>query len=364
MLHALILAGGIGRRLWPESDENTPKQFLSRDGKNSLLAETISRLQPLISHEHILISTTKKFSRLTEIIVNDTRVSLITEPVSRNTAPAIALAALILVRSDPEAVMVVLPSDHFIDDTNAFLQVLKLADTLIKEDSTRLVTFGITPRSPATGYGYIKASKPLLSSESIRMHTAITPLSVDFFTEKPDRKTAEKYIAEKGFFWNSGIFVWRAEQILDLIAQYVPELEPFVSKTARTCPCAVDNLLNAFSSLPSISVDKGVMEKASNVLLIPAPFRWSDLGTFETFSKVDNASVDIDNNSVLGATLFAEQASNNIVRVSLPRGNDSFIVALGGIDRLLVVLKDNKLLIVPQGREDLILHLANKSESN
>ena len=363
MLHGLILAGGTGKRLWPESDENTPKQFLSRDGKKSLLAETISRLQPLISHEHIFVSTTKKFARLTEIIVNDTQVSMITEPVSRNTAPAIALAALILIRSDPEAVMAVLPSDHFIDDTNAFLQVLKLANTLIKENSTRLVTFGVIPHFPATGYGYIKAEKPLHSPKTIRMQTAITPLHVDFFAEKPDRRTAEKYVVEKGFFWNSGIFMWGAEQILDLIAQHIPELEPFVSKTARIYPHAVDNLLNAFASLPSVSIDKGVMEKASNVLLIPAPFKWSDLGTFEMFSKVDKASVDIDNNSVFGATLLSDQASNNIVRVSLPKGTDSFIVALGGVERLLVILKDNKLLIVPQGREDLIQHLANKNES-
>ena len=363
MLHGLILAGGMGKRLWPESDENTPKQFLSLDGKKSLLVETISRLKPLIPHDRIFVSTTEKFARSTQTIVGDMRVTLITEPVSRNTAPAIALAALTILQSDPEAVMAVLPSDHYIDDANAFQQVLKLADRLIKDDSTRLVTFGIVPRSPATGYGYIKAVKPLFRNESIRTFSALTPLCVDFFTEKPNRATAEKYIAEDGFFWNSGIFVWKAEQILDLIARYIPKIEPYVSKVVRADPHAVDNLRNAFNSLTSISIDKGVMEKASNVLLIPAPFGWSDLGTFEMFSQVGNSSVDIDNNSVHGATLLTAQASNNIVRVTLPGGKAPFTVALGGVDGLLVVLKENKLLIVPQGREDIIQHLADKNKS-
>ena len=364
MLYGLILAGGIGKRLWPESDSNTPKPFLSRNGKTPLLIETLSRLLQLIPQERIFVSTTNNFASPTASLIDNPKISLITEPVSRNTAPAIALAALTLVRSDPEAVMAILPSDSFIDDADAFRHVLASANNLINEDPTRLVTIGIVPQFPATGYGYIKAIQPLISGESVRRYAETTPLIAELFAEKPDRTTAEKYLCEHGFYWNSGIFVWKASYILDLIAQFIPELEPYTSKTARTNPSAAENLRIAFDSLHSVSIDKGVMEKAPNVLLIPAPFRWSDLGTFEMLSQADTSRIDGNNNSVTGASLFTAEASENIVRITLPQESESFTVAIGGINRFLIVLKGNKLLIVPQGRQDLIQCLADRSESD
>lgn len=359
MLYGLILAGGMGKRLWPESDDNTPKQFLSRGEKRTLLEETLSRLLPLIPPDRILISTTSKFTSQTKRLLNDERINVISEPFSRNTAPAIALAALNLFQSDPDAVMAVLPSDHFIDNADAFRLVLKSAADLIDEDPTRLVTVGIVPRSPVTGYGYIKATNELLSGKSIRMFAETTPLRAEFFTEKPDRAIAEKFINEGGFYWNSGIFVWKVSHILNLITRNIPQLEPFVNETVRHSPTAVETFLDAFSSLPSISIDKGVMEKARNILLIPAPFGWSDLGTFEILSHVDCSTVDVTGNSVLGATVISSEASENIIRVTLPERSDPFTVAIGGVDRLLVVLKGNRLLIVPQGRDDLVQRLAD-----
>ena len=363
MLYGLILAGGMGKRLWPESDSNTPKPFLSRNGKLPLLIETLSRLLPLIPQERVFISTTEDLLHPTASLINNPKITLITEPIGRNTAPAIALAALTLIQTDPDAVMAVLPSDHFIDDADALRHILNTANMLINEDPTRLVTIGIVPRSPATGYGYIKAIKPLFSGESIKNYAETTPLIAERFTEKPSRTVAEKYLCKRGFYWNSGIFIWKAVHILDLIAQFIPELEPYTSQTARSIPSAVEHLRIAFASLSSVSIDKGVMEKAPNVLLIPAPFRWSDLGTFEMLSRSGTFSVDDNNNSIHGASLLATEASDNIVRVTLPEGVGQFTVALGGINKLLVVLKGNKLLIVPQGRDDLIQHLADESRS-
>lgn len=362
MLYGLILAGGMGKRLWPESDSNTPKPFLSRNGKLPLLIETLSRLLPLIPEERIFVSTTMSLAGPTASLIDNPRITLITEPVSRNTAPAIALAALTLVQSDPEAVMAVLPSDSFIDDADALRHVLNSADILINEDPTRLVTIGIVPQSPATGYGYIKATRPLFSGEAIKKYAETTALVAELFTEKPDRTTAEKYLCEHGLYWNSGIFIWKAAYILDLIARYIPELEPFTSKTARTNPSTVEHLRIAFDSLHSVSIDKGIMEKAPNVLLIPAPFRWSDLGTFEMLSQAGTSQVDGNNNSVIGASLLTAEASENTVRITLPEGSEPFTVALGGINRFLIVLKGNKLLIVPREREDLIQCLADQNQ--
>ena len=364
MLYGLILAGGRGKRLWPESDANTPKQFLSRTGGKSLLFETVSRLRSFIPSERIFVSTTSKFAFRTKEILNDDRITVISEPVGRNTAPAIALAALKILQSDPDAVMAVLPSDHFIDNVDAFRLVLESAAALLEEDPTRLVTIGIIPHSPATEYGYIQAPAPLLSGKSITMIAESLPRRVDLFVEKPERATAEKFINQGGFYWNSGIFIWKAARILDLIGRFLPELAPFVVKNVRYLASASCDLCNAYNSLPSISIDKAVMEKARNIILLPASFRWSDLGTFETFSLFDNSNVGFEDNSVLGASLFSAEASGNIVRVTLPDGAEPFTVALGGVDHLLIVLKGNTLLVVPQGREDLIQRLADQKDSS
>jgi mannose-1-phosphate guanylyltransferase len=360
MLYGVILAGGMGKRLWPESDAQTPKPLLSRRGNLSLLEETLQRLQPLIPPENILISTTTEFAKPIRTLIADNAVSVITEPVGRNTAPAIALAALRLVQYSHDAIMAIFPSDHYIGNSARLRQLIAVGAKLTEEDEKRLITIGIEPRGPATGYGYIKATSCFSGASSIVPNVEIVPRKAEFFCEKPDRKTAEKFLSDGGFYWNAGIFVWKAARILDLLAHFLPETSDFLAQGRREEPNILEKFRTAFPSLPSVSIDNAVLEKASDIILLPAPFDWSDLGTFEAFAASDDSGKDGSGNRVIGANLSAIEAAENIVRISETGG--PFTVALGGVKNLLVVLKGKKLLIVPQGREDLIRRLADENE--
>src|SRR5450759_3760413 len=279
--HAVILAGGSGSRLWPLSRQHLPKQFLSLDGNASLLQTTINRLSPVIEAKNVLIVTQEAHAK-GEAYHALLPYQTLFEPVARNTAPAIALAAARLMADGADPIMVVLPADHIIKDEARFREHLNIA--IAAAESGKLITFGIRPTRPDTGFGYVKA------------HSGVTPevYEVDRFTEKPDAVTAERFLKEGDYYWNSGMFVWRASVILAEIRQHLPAVDKVIQTIIAesrspgefqqaTFQQAVEK---HFSAMPSISIDYGVLEKSSRVSLVPCEIGWNDVGSWQAVNEI------------------------------------------------------------------------------
>lgn len=325
-VHAVILAGGSGSRLWPLSRQHLPKQFLALDGNTSLLQTTINRLSPTIAAQNVLIVTQEAHAKGEAYHALLPYQSLY-EPVGRNTAPAIALAAAYLSNEGGDPVMVVLPADHIIKDEAGFRRHL---DTAIKTaEEGKLVTFGIQPTRADTGFGYIKArSKP-----------AAQVLEVERFTEKPNHATAGAFLKEGGYYWNSGMFVWRASVILAEIRRHLPAVFQIVqailaeSRSASTFQQAVDK---HFSFMPSISIDYGVLEKSDRVSLIPCDIGWNDVGSWQAVHEI---SPKDQNGNVLQGNVIAVDCKNSLVRA------EKRLVAAIGVEDLCVIETADAVLI-------------------
>lgn len=324
--HAVILAGGSGSRLWPLSRQNLPKQFLSLDGDTSLLQTTIDRLSPLIGAKQVLIVTQEAHAK-GEAYHALLPYQTLFEPVARNTAPAIALAAAYLTADGSDPIMVVLPADHIIKEAARFREHLDIA--IAAAESGKLVTFGIQPIRPDTGFGYIKA------------HRGDTPdvWDVDRFTEKPDAVTAEKFLKEGGYYWNSGMFVWRASVILEQIRRHLPAVDQVIqdiiaeSRKAGTFQQAVEK---HFAAMPSISIDYGVLERSSRVSLIPCDIGWNDVGSWQAVHEI--AAKDANGNALQG-NVVALDCKNSLIRA------EKRLVAAIGVEDLCVIETADAVLI-------------------
>jgi len=282
MICAVILAGGKGTRFWPLSRENCPKQMLNIVGEDTLLRQTIKRLNGFISLDNVWIITTDILAQdirfhLKSLGKDAERIRFIIEPSGRNTAPAVTLAAMILNKLSSDSVMVVMPSDHIISDTKQFQNKLQVAVEAAQEGY--LVTFGIVPTRPEAVYGYIRSGRPFKDSSDEIFHA-------EGFFEKPDAKTAETFLNQGGYYWNSGIFVWKTAKILKEIERYLPSLFKELKKIDELNDLRNETFKELYSSLESISIDHGVMEKSRDVLLIPADFGWCDLGNWTALSDV------------------------------------------------------------------------------
>lgn len=347
-VHAVILAGGSGSRLWPLSRQHLPKQFLALDGETSLLQTTINRLSPTITAQNVLIVTQEAHAKGEAYHALLPYQSLY-EPVGRNTAPAIALAAAYLSKEGLDPVMVVLPADHIIKDEIRFRAHLDIA---IKEaQSGRLVTFGIQPTRPDTGFGYIKtrvlsAEYQVLSkktansaSQDSGLSTQSCVLDVERFTEKPDQSTAETFLKEGGYYWNSGMFVWRTSAILAEIQQYLPDVYRTVqtiikeAKSGSTFQQAVEK---HFADMPSISIDYGVLEKSNRVSLIPCDIGWNDVGSWQAVHEI--SPKDADGNALQG-NVIAVDCKNSLIR------SEKRLVAAVGVEDLCVIETADAVLI-------------------
>ena len=272
-MHAVIIAGGSGTRFWPKSRENLPKQLLNIVGQETMIQNTVGRISPLISVENIWVITNEQHAFETCYQLKNLGFSpsqLLTEPIARNTAAAIGYSAKILSQRNPDAIMAVFPADHVITTIEPFLKLLKQAETIANEN--HLVTLGIKPTSPETGYGYIKQGKAIEENS----------FKVDRFIEKPDKLTAEKYLKEGSYYWNSGIFVWKVSTLLNEISLYLPKLHEQLEELAiNTAPIKgkypyqklSESGKKIFHSLESISIDHGVMEKSNKVAVLPAEHR-------------------------------------------------------------------------------------------
>lgn len=325
-VYAVILAGGSGSRLWPLSRQNLPKQFLVLDGSASLLQTTINRLSPTVDSENVLIVTQEAHAK-GEAYHALLPCKVLYEPIGRNTAPAIALAAAYLSMGGADPVMVVLPADHIIKDEAGFRKRL---DTAIKSaEEGKLVTFGIQPTRADTGFGYIKArSKP-----------AAQILEVERFTEKPNRATAETFLKEGGYYWNSGMFVWRASVILAEIKRHLPAVYQNV-ETILAESLAAGSFQQAvekhFPAMPSISIDYGVLEKSDRVSLIPCNIGWNDVGSWQAVHEI---SPKDQNGNALQGNVIAVDCKNSLIRAG------KRLVAAIGVEDLCVVETADAVLI-------------------
>lgn len=303
-LYAVIMAGGVGSRFWPRSRQSAPKQFLRVLDSESLIQATFARLQPLVPPERILVVTHERYVEQTRRHLPTVPAeNILAEPVSRNTAPAIAYAASYLQARDPEATMIVLPADHVIRNISTFQRVLEVA-VRQAQAGPALVTIGIEPTFPATAYGYIQ-----FQAAEMGQGQTLTAFPVKTFAEKPDPATAERFLDSGDFVWNSGIFIWRAEAILNALEEYLPAVReafrPIAENTAADRAAAV---AQAFQRSPRISIDYGVMERAAahgRVYVVPGAFDWSDVGDWRAvydLARRDQAGNAVEGNAILHNT--------------------------------------------------------------
>jgi len=314
-VYAVILAGGAGTRFWPKSRQSCPKQFLNIVGNTSLLRQTLDRVKKEVSSEKVFIVANKMYRSLIEKQIaglNIKKENILLEPSPKNTAPAIYWAAIKIYEKNPDAVMVVLPSDHYIEKKERFLQVLNKAVSLAQEDY--LVTLGITPTRPETGYGYIKGKS--LKEKGRKIFT------VEKFTEKPDLMTAQQFVKSGNYYWNSGMFIFKIATILAAFKKYLP---------------AVCDVEKRWALLPSISIDYGILEKAKNVAVIPTGnIGWSDVGSWEAL--MDILPKDKDGNVIKGNAVTMD-CENTFI------SSNKRMIAAVGLKDIIVVDSGNALLV-------------------
>ncbi len=350
MLHAVIMAGGSGTRFWPVSTRAHPKQFLTLFGEQTMLQTTVSRIESQIPAENIWVITNRRY---TELVAQQLPAlphrNIIGEPVAKNTAPCVAVAAALISQKDEDATMAVLPADHFIKDTEAFLFALKAgADKARNSDA--LITIGIQPDRPETGYGYIE-----FDEDSGESNSKYNIKKVVRFCEKPDGDTARQFIKAGTFLWNSGIFIWKTATILDQFEQNLPEIAGQTNrlKTQLRSGERKTALDYFYRNCPAISIDYGIMEKAENIFVIPGNFGWNDVGSWKALYELNDKD---ENKNVVSADFsILEEACKNLIH-----SNSGKIIALAGVENLAVVETDEAILVCNLDKAQRVKQVVNK----
>jgi mannose-1-phosphate guanylyltransferase len=342
-MFAVIMAGGKGSRFWPRSREKMPKHLLDIQGERTIIRETVDRIRPLVPPERTLIVTGR--SHAAELIRQLPEIpseNILIEPVGRNTAPCIGLAALHIQKRVPDAVMLVLPSDHRIGNEAEFRRVLEAAGKTAAEGNP-LVTIGIRPTGPETGYGYIEQGDQWGHDAASSPHSAGRIYRVRSIREKPPLEQAREFLRQGGFCWNSGMFVWKASTILTAIKRFLPELHAGLMQIREALGTKREEEIvgEVYSAQKAVSIDYGVMEKAEDVLVIPGDFGWSDLGSWDALWEVSKK--DENGNAVRGEFIGID-AFDSLVH------SPGKLVALVGVRDLLVVETDDALLICRRGQ--------------
>jgi len=351
--YVVIMAGGRGERFWPESRLRRPKQLLPIAGEEPMLTQTLNRLPGLVPPENTLVLTNRdQIDSVREICPSLPAENIVAEPEGRDTAAAVGLAALMVKRRSAQASLAMLPADHVIRDHQRFRAVLESAFLAAEQDSV-LVTIGIVPTEPATGYGYIQKGEPVgeLNGRSL--------YAVRRFVEKPDLETARKYVDSGDFFWNGGMFVWQISTVEKAFEEHAPELFRGFAELEADLVAGQDFetvLSRRFPLLPRISVDFAIMEKAQNVVTVSADFDWDDVGAWPAAARHMN---EIGGGNVSRGRAMVENGSGNII-VS----DTDHLVALVGCDDLVVVHTDDATLVCPKGESQSIKDLVKRLGAN
>ena len=343
---AVIMAGGRGERFWPKSRNNRPKQFLSltSDGE-TMIQKTVKRLSPLVSAEDIFIVTNAAYADLVNDQLPDVpRENILCEPCARNTAPCIAFAAAIIQKKYGDAMMLVLPSDHLIGYENIYIKTLQTA-IRTAEEGNNLVTIGITPAYPETGYGYINFGKE-----------AGDAYEVERFVEKPDLPTAKKYLASGKYLWNSGMFVWKASAIMYNMKQFMPEIHDGAVRIgdSYSTDSYEETLIKEFTAFTSESVDFGIMEKASDIYTIPGSFGWDDVGSWLAVERINETD---DKKNYFDGDVIAVDSERTTVC-----GGKRLVAAIGTRDIVIVDTDDVLLVCSKNNTQDVKKVIAQLKE--
>ncbi len=333
-LYALIMAGGVGTRFWPRSKEKTPKQLLKIFNNKTMIQNTVERLDGLIEKDNIFIITNKnQKDEIIKQLKNIPQKNILVEPFGKNTAACIGLASIFIEKLDPDAVTIVLPADHIIKEEEEFHNTIKRAAEFAYK-SKGLVTIGVQPTRPETGYGYIQIDEREVEEGICNVYT---------FAEKPNYATAVRFLESGDFFWNSGMFIWRIDSILNEIKEYLPELSDGLQKLKKCLSSGNfdENLENIYKKLRSISIDYGIMEKSKKVFLTKGNFTWSDVGSWEEVYQL--STKDEHGNATYGE-VFTDMTMDSYIH------SPEKFTALIGVDNLIVINTKDSLLICRRDR--------------
>ncbi len=351
MLHAVVMAGGSGTRFWPLSRRNEPKQFLRLSGDRSLIQMAFDRTQPWIDAINTWVVTNARMVDQTAAHLPQTpSENILSEPCARNTAPCIGLAALCLLEKDSDATMLVMPADHVIGPHAAFQKSVEQAERIVQGDPHRLVLFGVPPTYPSTGFGYIERAEADASSSGA--------YRVASFREKPARDTAEDYLRQGTFYWNCGIFVWKASRILSALQEYEPEmyrllqeLQPHVGKNTWSAALA-----DVFPNMKSISIDYAILERDSNITVVEAPYDWDDVGSWTAMQRLQPA--DENGNTIIGLHVGID-TNGCIIRSS-----QNHVISTIGIKDCIIVHTPDATLVADRHDENAVREIVALLEKN
>jgi mannose-1-phosphate guanylyltransferase len=348
MLHAVIMAGGGGTRFWPRSRQKRPKQFLTVSGDRTLLQQAFDRVEGLSGPRTWVITGEAYADETIKQLPDVPPEQVVGEPTGRDTAACIGLGAALVARQDPGAVMVVTPADHVIEPVREFGRAVQVAAQMAEQHPAALVTFGIPPTYAATGYGYIERGEDLGDRQGLRVSR------VRAFREKPEKPEAEAFVASGRFFWNSGIFVWRAAALLTVLEKLRPQLHAAIMRIAAAWGSPEQDavLRREYPHLERISIDKGVMEHAPEVIVVPAPYRWDDVGSWLAVERMNPQ--DADGNTVQATHAGIETKDCVIV------GEPGRLVTTIGVSNLLIVQDGDAVLIADKTQEGAVKQLVDE----
>lgn len=344
----VIMAGGGGTRFWPLSRISTPKQFLNITGDDSMINDTIKRIKGIIPLDKIIIVTNKSQQKTLAKIIGDDipQENILVEPIGRNTAACIAYAALEIKKRCSDAIMGVFPSDHYIKDVDEFQEVLKSACS-IAQNTDKLITIGIKPTFPSTGYGYIKYENGKIQAKE---KSAFNVLD---FVEKPNSLKAKAYLKSGNYLWNSGMFIWKTSVILKNFERFLPrlygkiiKLEPYIDTEQEE-----EMVEKIYPTLPSISIDYGIMERANDVVVIPGDFGWSDVGSWDSLGSLFPTD---ENGNIVKGDLVDIDTHNSIVY------SNGRLVATVGLEDMIVVETCDALLVCPKNKAQDVKKVVEK----
>lgn len=344
MLHAIIMAGGSGTRFWPASRADRPKQLLDLTGGRTMIQATVERLGDLVSPERVLVVTNERLvDAIREQLPDLPRDAVIGEPCKRDTAPCIGLAAELIGRVDDDATMAVMPADHVIQSEDKFRDAISYAVSLVDQQPGRIVTFGIRPTYPAESFGYIERGPASPTAAGL---PPVYP--VKQFREKPDAATARAYLDAGNFYWNSGIFIWKAQTIRRALAQYEPEMYEHLQRigAALGSPDFAAVFQREFAAIEGKSIDYAVMEHYDDVVVIEAPFDWDDVGNWRSLARL--RGTDHDGNTLIGKHLGID------TRGTIVRSDDEHLIVTVGLQDCIVVHTPNATLVANKHDEESI----------